>query len=175
MVFIDVVQTWYGRESLHYVATTFLLRSYCVLTTSITLPPRFYHVHTTLYKTTLRFFHVRPVLTTSVVRLYQVLTESMACPEFLTFSLGVSTFIMNTQTKNVLLQCALYQGNQTLLEAYTAFVLLRRIRWRRNRRQPRSCYLLPWLLPYRQHQHKHWGQVWNCFPFSDLYAFSSDL
>ena len=31
------------------------------------------------------------------------------------------------------------------------------------------------LLPYRQHQHKHWGKVLNCFPFSDLYAFSSDL
>ena len=28
---------------------------------------------------------------------------------------------MNTQNKNVLLQCALYQGNQTLLEAKAAF------------------------------------------------------
>ena len=25
-------------------------------------------------------------------------------------------------------------------------------------------------LPYRQHQHKHRGQVLTCFPFSDLYA-----
>ena len=30
-------------------------------------------------------------------------------------------------------------------------------------------------LPYRQHQHKHRGQVLTCFPFSDLYFFSSDL
>ena len=30
MVFIDVVQTWYGRESLHYVSTAFLLRPYYV-------------------------------------------------------------------------------------------------------------------------------------------------
>ena len=54
----------------------------------------------------------------------------------------VSTFIMNTQNKNALLQCAI-SGQSTLLEA--AFVLLRRIRRRRNRRQPISCWLRPWL------------------------------
>ena len=88
------------------VCTTFLLRSYCVLTVSLlrrlryhhdrfTFLPRQRYVHTTLYKTTLRLFHVRPVLNTSIVRLYQVLTASMARPtikykyltEFLTFSL----------------------------------------------------------------------------------------
>ena len=30
-------------------------------------------------------------------------------------------------------------------------------------------------LQYRQHQHKHRGQVLTCFQFSGLYAFSSDL
>ena len=88
------------------VCTTFLLRSYCVLTASIlrqsrnhhdrfTFLPRQRYVHTTLNKTTLHLFHVRPVLNTSVVRLYQVLTASMSRPaikykyltEFLTFSL----------------------------------------------------------------------------------------
>ena len=32
VVFIDVVQTWYGRESLHYVPTVFLLRPYTSIT-----------------------------------------------------------------------------------------------------------------------------------------------
>ena len=37
VVFTDVVQTWYGRESLHYVPTAFLLRPYYVnyVTTTI--------------------------------------------------------------------------------------------------------------------------------------------
>ena len=87
------------------VCSTFLLRSYCVLTASIprqlrnhhdrfTFLPRQRYVHTTLYKITLRLFHVRQVLNTSVVRLYQVLTASMVRPaikykyltEFLIFS-----------------------------------------------------------------------------------------
>ena len=81
VVFIDVVQTWYGWESVHYVPSAFLLRSYCVLTASIPRQlrnlhdrfmflPRQRYVHTTLYKTTLRLFNVRQVLNTSVVRLY---------------------------------------------------------------------------------------------------------
>ena len=134
-------------ESLHYLPTAFLLYSYCVHTTSITYPPRSFQISaktkvrsTTLYKTTLSLFHICSVLNTSVVCLYEVLIASMVRPaikykyftEFLKF-ICVSTFIMNTQNKNVLLQCALYQGNQSLLEALAAFVLLRRIRQRRNR------------------------------------------
>ena len=76
VVFIDIVQAWYRRESLHCVPTVFLLRPYCV--TIFIFLPRERYVHTTLYKTTLRLFHVRPVLNTSVVRLEQVLIASMA-------------------------------------------------------------------------------------------------
>ena len=99
VVFIDMVQTCYGRESLHYVPTAFLLRSYCIHqlhnhNDCFTFLQRQRHLPTTLYKTTLHLFHVRPKLNTSVVCLYQVRIVYMAGPaikykyfEFLTFSL----------------------------------------------------------------------------------------
>ena len=108
--------------------TVFLLRSDCILTTSIAYPPRPFHifespryVHTTLYKTILLLLHIHSVLNTSVVHLQPVFIASMSCPAikykyFTEFHIitCVSTFIMNTQNQKLLLQYALFQGNQPL-------------------------------------------------------------
>ena len=71
----------------------------------------------------------------------------------------VSTFIMNTQYQNVLLQCALFQGNQTLLDAQAAPVLFKRIRRRRNKRKPRPCWVHPWLSVERGIQFCHFDRL----------------
>ena len=121
------------------------------------------------------------MLNTSVVRLYQVLTTPLVSPaikykyltEFLTFSI---VFQLLSWTHKI----RMFFCNVLCIRA-TKLCLRRRL--------PLCCwgdgegigdnlghvicalgFRVP--LPYRQHQHKHWGQVLNCFPFSDLYAFS---
>ena len=179
------------------VCTTFLLRSYCVLTASIlhqlrnhhdhfTFLPRQRYVHTTMYKTTLPLFHVRPVLNTSVVCLYQVLIASMArqAIKFKYFT-KILTFSLVFQ---------LLSWKQKIRTFFCNVLCIRAAKLCLRRRLPLCCYggyneegigdnldlvgcalgfRMP--LPYRQHQHKHRGQVLNCHPFYGRFVLSSYL
>ena len=129
MVFIDVVQTWYGRESLHYVPTAFLLRPYYVNYVTTTIVSRFCQGKGTFIPRCIRQHCVCSTFVRCLTRpLYVCIKFSLRLWYIQQLSINildrishiftcVSTFIMNSKNKNVLLQCALYQGNQTLLEA----------------------------------------------------------
>ena len=95
VVFINIVQTWYGWESLHYIPTGFLLPPYYVNYVTTMIVSRFCKGKGTFIPHCIRQQYVCPVLNTSVVRMYQVLIVSIAClaikykyfTKFLTFSL----------------------------------------------------------------------------------------
>ena len=104
VVFIDVVQTWYGRKSLHYVPTAFLLRHYYVNYVT-TIVSRFCQGKGTFIPCCIGQHYVCSTFIWCLTRpLYQVLFASMARPaikykyftEFLTFPLVFQLLSWNT-------------------------------------------------------------------------------
>ena len=143
MDFIDVVQTWCGRERI-------ALCSHCVLATSVEFSPRRFHVSA---MTMVRSCHVVEDSITLFIRSFGSL--HVCC----TFAVGshhvyiaLSEFSINSGSNSShhnlcfnyvlnlnqeLLQFVLHQA---LFHAQAALVLVRRKR-RRNRRQSRSCWV----------------------------------
>jgi len=64
---------------------------------------------------------------------------------------------MNTRNQKLFQEFVVLQGQQALLDAQAALVLLRRRR--RNRRQLRSCWVRPWLSAERRLKFGHYDRL----------------
>ena len=82
---------------------------------------------------------------------------------------------MDTDNQNVLLQCALFQSIKNLLDAQAALGLFRRMRRRRNGRQPRSCWARPWLSVERRLQFGHYDRLIAELRMEDQQSFFNFL
>ena len=188
MVFIDVVQTWYGQESLHYVPTAFLLHPYYINYVTTTIVSHFCQGKGTFIPRCIRQHYLCSTFARCLTRPLYV------CIKFSLSLWHVKQLSINTSPKfsHFHLCFNFYHENKKIRTFFCNVLCIRATKL--CLRLPLCCYggcngegigdnldlvgcalgfRVP--LPYRQHQHKHWGQVLNCHPFYGLFVFSSDL